>query len=815
MGLLEKSIFQAKVEPNGVGEPPKETPLMTSYQVNDKLYLVQHAISKAGPPPKVVEVSTNWIAVLDCSGSMYGELPKIREQLKKRLPKLLKEKDTISLVWFSGRGECGTLLEAEPVSTLADLKEVNAAIDRWIKPIGLTGFKEPLEEVSKLIDRVAKKTKGSVFSLFFMSDGCDNQWARADILKAVEKAAGGLASATFVEYGYYADRPLLTAMAEKAGGQLIFAEDFDKYAPTFEAVMQRKVSGAPRIEVKIPGDTVGGFAFSMAEGELTTYGIEAGTLHVPEDTAAIWYLSPTIVGNASESLNYFAQECQDPKKGSTGQRSVDAAYAAVSLFSVRMQPNVVYPLLKALGDVKYIELFGGCFGKQKYSEFMDAAKIAAFDSKTRFEKGYDPNKVPKDDAFTVLDLLRLLSSDDENKLLLDHSEFKYSRIGRGRVDASEVLTTEDQAEIQKLTAEMTKTKDPSKVKELTDKIASITASKGPGLKFAAKDVKDTGYSISNLTFNEERPNCSVLVRKEGVVDISNRIASAPTGTKPIPTNFETFIFRNYAIIRDGLVNVEKLPVKVTSETYRKLAAEEVKDVQGRTPADTDSAVEMVIDLKALPVINRKMVQSVSAKVLFEKEYDLCKARAAQKVYNTYKKEHFPRKSEGFEIQYGKEAATWLKEQGFTDYSGFSPKSVQAESTDFYMGKELHVSLKGLSSLPSVKEVKEKLAKGKVNPAGALMVPYVEEVEGFLASDIYKKAADQAKVFEAWLDGQQKAATKKVRGLIFDLAQIKFSIVVGQTWPSEFKSIDENTLKITVDGNEIEGKIEMKEVQIKI
>ena len=783
---------------------------MASYKISDNLFLTQTEVQKSVPPVRVA-IPTHHIVVLDCSGSMYSELPKIREQLKRRLPKLLHEKDVISIVWFSGKGEFGTLLEAESVATLADLKDINTAIDRWVKPIGLTGFKEPLEEVWKLINRV---NKGYAASLCFMSDGHDNCSQRADILKAVEKAAGGLASATFVEYGYYADRPLLTAMAEKAGGQLIFAEDFDKYAPTFEAVMQRKVSGAPRIEVKIPGDTVGGFAFSMGEGELTTYAIEGGTVHVPEDTASIWYLSPTSVGNTRGSVNSYAQEAQDPNKDSSGQVALNAAYAAVSLFSVRMQPNVVYPLLKAIGDVKLIEAFGGCFGKQKYSEFMEAAKNAAFGT-GRFEKGYDPNKVPKDDAFTVLDLLRLLSSDDENKLLLDHSEFKYSRIGRGRVDASEVLTNEDQAEIQKLTTEMTKTKDPTKVKELTDKIASITASKGPGLKFSAKDAKDTGYSISNLTFNEERPNCSVLVRKEGSVDISNRIASAPTGTKSIPTNFETFIFRNYAIIRDGLVNVEKLPAKVTSETYRKLAAEGIQDAQGRTPADTDTSVEMVIDLKALPVINRKMVQAVSAKILFEKEYDLCKARAAQKVYNTYKKEHFPRKSEGFEIQYGKDVATWLKEQGFTDYSGFSPKSVQAESTDFYMGKELHVGLKGLSSLPSLKEVKEKMAKGKVNPAGALMVPYVEEVEGFLASDIYKKAADQAKIFEAWLDGQQKAATKKVRGLLFDLAQIKFSIVVGQVWFSEFKSLDENTLKIKVDDNEIEGKVEMKEVQVRI
>ena len=278
-----------------------------SFKVSDNLYLVQHEVSKAGPPPKPVEVPTNHLVVIDCSGSMYGELPRIREQLKGRLPKLLKEKDTISIVWFSGRGQFGTLIEGEPVATLADLKDVNSQIDRWIKAIGLTGFKEPLEEVSKLITRVGKKTPGSIFSLFFMSDGCDNCSHRAEILKAVETAAAGLASAAFVEYGYYADRPLLTAMAEKAGGSLIFAQDFDSYAPTFEAVLQRKASGAPRVEVKIPGDTLGGFAFAMAEGELVTYAVDAGVTNVPEDTAAIWYLFPTPAGPVDGDLSQIVQ----------------------------------------------------------------------------------------------------------------------------------------------------------------------------------------------------------------------------------------------------------------------------------------------------------------------------------------------------------------------------------------------------------------------------------------------------------------------------------------------------------------------------
>ena len=141
---------------------------MLSYKVSDGLFLVHQELSKAKAEAKPVEVPTNHILVIDCSGSMWGELPKIREQLKKKLPKLIGVKDTVSIIWFSGRTQCGVLLEAEPVATLKDLQDVNKAIDRWLQPIGLTGFKEPLQLATDLVKKVGAKIPGSIFSLFFI-----------------------------------------------------------------------------------------------------------------------------------------------------------------------------------------------------------------------------------------------------------------------------------------------------------------------------------------------------------------------------------------------------------------------------------------------------------------------------------------------------------------------------------------------------------------------------------------------------------------------------------------------------------------------
>lgn len=803
-----------------------------SYPVSESLHLVRQDIAKEQPKAVAVEQPTDNIVVIDCSGSMSWDLPKIREQLKLKLPKLLKEQDTISIVWFSGRGEFGVLLEAEPVATLKDLKDVEQAIDRWLKPVGLTGFKEPLAAIPALVDKIVKKRKGAgVVSLFFMSDGCDNQWPRPDILKAVEAAGAKVNSATFVEYGYYADKQLLTQMAEKCGGNVIFAEDFDRYAPSFEAVLQKKVTGAPRIEVKIQGDPISGFAFSLVDGDLITFAVENGSIKAPEDLKEVWYLAPGQVGNLNGSIASGAKDHVTPGQDSSGVRALPAAYAAIALYAQRVKSDVVFALLKAVGDVRLILQFGGCFGKQKYSAFTDDAKAAAFDAKLMFTQGYDPSKVPDDDAFTVLHLLRVLASDEENRVLLDGPDFKYSKIGRGRIDSSELLTEEEQAQMLALTEELGKTKDAKKIKELTTKIAALTENKPDALKFEA-EKQEHGYSISSLTYNSERPNVSFLVRKTGTVDLSARIPAegfaAPHGTQPLPAVLPTHIFRNYTVIKDGLVNVDRLPVRLTAGTIRLLKEqgmpiETIVGIQGETDAQAriraakasdDRPVNVVFDLRSLPIINRTMVTTVSAKELFEQEYETLKAKAAQKVYNTYKKDRFPKVSEGLATQYGKEVTDWLKEQGITD-GGFNPKSVQADATDFYVGKELKISLKGLSSLPTLKEVQDKMAKGKLTPSAALMAPYVKEVEDFLDSKAYKNSTKQDQLFEAWLDGQTKGSTKYVRELLYKRAQTVFSIIVGQVWFSEFSSLDENTMTITVDSQSVAGTVEQKEVQIKI
>lgn len=778
-----------------------------SYKVADSLYLVRHTIAddaKATATP--VALPTDHVIITDCSGSMWNELPKVHDHLKKKVKTMLKEGDTLSHIWFSGRGQTDVLFEAEPVATLADLSTIHSAYDRWLKPIGLTGFKEPLEKAVGVVERLRKKRSNSVISVVFMSDGMDNCWPRPEILKVLEKLAKTVNEVTIVEYGFYADRNFLSSMATTSGGVHLFAQEFNQYQTAFEGVLGKKVSGAKRIDEKIAGDPIGGFCFAMVDNDFVTFNTTGGTASVPENLKEIVYLSPRPIGVEDGDLVKLSKLAST---GTPANAALDAAYGAVSLFAVRMNPDVVLPCLKALGDVRFIESFATCFGKQKYSDFMESAKTAAF-GKGRFEQGWDPKRVPRDDAFTVLQLMFLLSNDDQNRVLFEHPSFKYARIGRAREDATAQLSDTELEEIKFLTDKIAKEKNAAKVKEFNDRIAAITAAKAAAILKPVVDPAPDGYPISSLTFNEDRPNISFLVRKTATVDLSARMKPEYKGK--VPEKFPTFLFRNYAVVKDGLVNIDALPVRITKPTWDTLHKEEVLAESWKGGDAPDATHEVVLDLRKLPVINRKMIKAVSAKSFFETEFELVKAQAVQKVFNSVKKEMIPgRKSEGYAAQYGEEIAGWLKELGLTDFTGFQPpKTTQAEASDFYMGKELKVSLKGFSSLPSLKE-----AKGKKTASAVLMHPSIKEVDDFLASDAYTKASDKDTVLGQWLDRKAGEAKQKCRKLIYDIAQTTFGLIVGQVWFKEFNSLEENTMTITCDGQSIDCKAEMREIEIKI
>jgi hypothetical protein len=341
------------------------------------------------------------------------------------------------------------------------------------------------------------------------------------------------------------------------------------------------------------------------------------------------------------------------------------------------------------------------------------------------------------------------------RLMLDHAGFRYDRIGRKAV-----------------------LKDPN------------------APRFTPDGAE--GYSISSLTLNEDRPNISALVKKNGTVNLD--VQGRPRG---VPSSLPSFIYRNYTIVKDAIIHVDLLPVKMSLDAFKEFQKEPLYPKLSIHGVSIDEEVAITFRLQKLGLTTHADTRSVSAFHLLSVEYELCKARAAQKVFK-----HFggaaPKNQQigaAYEAIYGKEGAEWLRDKGITEFGGYAPPRDLAESTDVYRGIELRCGLKGLSSLPKVEEVIQRLEQGKkLTTAMEMMRPYVEDSIGKPAS---------------WARKMAEASTALVRDYLFNLSRIKYAVVVGQTWFDDASEPGKVGMTCTFEGKAYEGYAELRDVDIEV
>ena len=137
---------------------------LANYKICDNFYLSNQKLRSAEAAQVQVKIQTNFIFVVDVSGSMYGDLSNIRKQLKNKLPTLMNAGDTISIIWFSGYKQAGILKEEVEISSLSTFTDLNNAIDRWLTPQGATAFDKPLEITKEVVGRIRKNRPNGLYS---------------------------------------------------------------------------------------------------------------------------------------------------------------------------------------------------------------------------------------------------------------------------------------------------------------------------------------------------------------------------------------------------------------------------------------------------------------------------------------------------------------------------------------------------------------------------------------------------------------------------------------------------------------------------
>lgn len=659
-----------------------------------------------------VKMPMRRVVVVDCSYSMSGELPKLRTHLKNKLPTMVEPEDTLSLIWFSSKGQAGFIFKDLEINSASDLAAVNSAIDRFLKPVGLTGFKDPLE----LVMQQATDDSDMPVSLSFMSDGGENQSPRKEIIEVCAKLADKIATSVVVSYGYYSDERFLAEMAEEMGGEMIGAGDFGSYVDVLDRVLKTRASSKKKLATGLP--TTGLIVGHSDESYVTVKANAKGEAAFPSNTIAYSYFTGS--GDIEKLEDEFA------------------AVQVVGALIQRGEADVALELSGLIGDVELFDIVQNAFSKQDFNRVVQfvGAYQPFVSSPRNLKLKVDPN------AYNVLTLLMDLSEQEGNFLHISHPEFNYSAIGPKR-------------------------------NPIPDKNGFIP-------KFTSKG--ETKAAITTLKFDSDRPNVSILTRREGDV-------SLPDNDYGFGNSIESFIWRNYAIVRDGIVNVKKLPVILTKATHDLL-------VNNGIPLEPFKINHTyVIDVSKMPVINRSMAQPMTAQKIFEMEFELYKMKVSQKILNSQIEK--PEASAEFSAKYGEEATLFLKKYGVTP-GGFGAKSEAGEAVDPYMAKALVVKLSGLSSIPKIDDVKADIAAGKsLTPSKQLMANALKNLE-----NVDPVAG--------------KEAIKKNLALARDaMVKAKFGIILGRRWFTDLGTYENTTLELNLPGinKPVKGTVELVDVEV--
>lgn len=701
-------------------------------QINKNLFLVEKEIEIN--LSKKVKEPTQHIWVYDRSYSMSGELSRLTKDLVAKA-KEIPVGDTLSLGWFSGEGQHKFILKGFKITDEQDYSLLEKAIEKNNTPVSCTCFSEILVDSGEVIEDLSFISKR--FSLVFFSDGYPvvSNYSKEieSIFSAIEKIEGKITSSCLVGYGNYYNRELMLDMAERLGGSLIHSEDIPHFSIALSDIIEKSSDNQPKVNYQFKDSKpTMGVIFSIDGGTLNLYKQrEDGSIgYVPSSVGFnnVYYLTDKILGNEKEviiSQNHILRPCKETSL-------VSALYGVSCILNQKAKTDIALETISVLGDKYYIDLLSNSYTNAEYGNAENQLKDAMSSQKNRLLSDYDNKYLPDENAFCLLDLIELLQKDDKAHFYPYNPNFKYKRIG--------------------------------------------AASKVVGKYPEFEPEKNVKCKLSDLAWNESKLNLSLRAKIKGTVDLKK-------GFKEVGLNktYPTHIYRNYTLVKDGFLNMNTLPVSMSKSSFDQIQK------QGMLTGYTYEEGHIYdLPLKSIPVMNRAIAKGkTSANELAEKVLQQTHYEAMLKVYNNY--ESSLKEKVEAEDSLTADQKEFLEENGVTR-NGFSPKTEKLDPVDYYYAKEFNISIKGLSTLPAVKDVKAKLASGKdLTPREKLMEPAISLYENCPINN----PSDSVRL--AWLQGEitkNKIELVKVRT---EVQKTKFSVILGKKWFEEFSSREEKTL----------------------
>jgi hypothetical protein len=714
-------------------------------QIKKDLFLVEQEVSKANAVP--TPDTTNHIWIYDRSGSMYSLLGQLTEDLTARA-KELEKGDTLTLGWFSSEGQFNWIIKGYKVTDAKDQQVLEGLIRKNNTTIGMTCFSEILKDTNQVVDDLSALNPN--FALTFFSDGYPvvSNYSREieSIQMAIKQVGGKISAALLVGYGPYYNKELMSSMAEQFGGALVHSADLKSFNVTMSDFIRDSREGGLKVKVNLEHKSPLGLYFGVNGKSINLYQDNGGSVSfVPTKNARdfLFVLTDRLTGKE--------EEVTEKDLETLGERNSlwKGAYAAACLLTQKTKTDTAMEVLALLGDKGLVDAVNNAFTNDEYGAAEARITTAMAAPSERFLQGKVKNYLPKEDAFCLLDALSLLMDDSEAYFYPYDSAFEYKRIGV-----------------------------PSKTK--------------PGYaKFEAE--KGARAPLNSLTWNSSKLNLSVLAKIQGTVELKD--GHQKFG---LVKDYPTFIFRNYTLVKDGFLNVQKLPVSVSEQTFAVLQAQNVIDVRASWGQDK----VVLLHLDRIPVINRAIAKGkTSATELCRKSYQETVLEGKIKAIK-YLRNALVESEESTGKALSSDQEKFLADNGIGK-SGFSPPTEKEEPTDFYLAKEFEIKIKGLSSLPSV---------NKVLGATKALTPSEKLVKAGL--EVFDKsglAKADPKVQLAWFDSTLAQYKGELAAVRREIQETKFAVILAKASFDELTSREDNELD--VDGQHF--TISLRSVKVAI
>jgi hypothetical protein len=710
--------------------------------ITDELCLVEQEVKTS----KVVEKKgpINFIWIYDRSGSMHYLLPDLCSQLI-QLSKGLSKGSILSLGWFSSEGDFNWVFKGFKITEKSDYKALEMSIKQHSSSRATTCFSEILEDTSTVIKDLSVMSK--TFSLSFFTDGYPvvSNYSKEikNIFSAIDKIKGNIQSSSMIAFGAYYNKELMSQMSEKLGAMLIHNSEIKEYTPAIVKLVKMTENSEPKEEIECLVSKPMAI-FTVNDQGVVILGVEDdGKIYVaPEKgkTTMVYYLS-------TEKPNKKSWDKVEASNINFGDADplAKAVYAAALVLSQQTKTDIAMEIIGKAGDKALIDGLNNAFLVEEFGTVESNIAGAINDVSLRFVKGRDPNYLPPADAFCVVNVLDTLLEDDKAAFYPYDPRFKYERIG---------VATKSKQGYSKFTA------DP--------------ASKCP---------------FNTMVWHESHLNLSLQTSVKGTIELKDVTGKTPKQmgfSNPYPT----FVFRNFTFIKDGHVNIKTFYLTSSEETYK-----EFKN-KGIILEDTFKKNGVyAVDLSKLPAINRIMAEGkTSATDLCKKALSEQKLKAQIKSLKWLKNEELGDEDEEKPVQFTDEQAKFLEANGIQVSRGglFSPPTEKEEPKDFYMAKFFDIKLAGISSLPTVKKIAEKIASNKPRTPVESLIE-----DGIVQWNKAKSGLKDKKAIATWFATTIKSKQNELKTVRQDIQTSKFSVILGRKWFDEFSSRD--NCELTIDG----------------